>query len=346
MYNFAQYSDNKNNNFNVLRLSAALVVLYIHSYGLSGQVPDQMTTPIAYFIAQIGNLGVDMFFLISGFLVTRSYLSRKNIRAFLWARFLRIYPSLFFALLFSIFIVGWYDTQLETKNYLLHHRLPIFFLTNLSLYKTELSLPGVFVDNVFKNSINGSLWTLPAEARLYLYVVLCGMLGLFSKRYRSILFACVMLGLYLFYPEHIPLIADNDLYFYPAFLFLIGSLFYINKAFIPANGWLVLVLLMLLVYTVYFLPECKAIIYTLSLPYFVFWGAYNGSWLNVTNKLGDYSYGLYIYAFPIQQFIISRSPDLSVDRFFVYSVLLALIPAILSWHLLEKPALKLKTLVS
>ncbi len=340
---FSDYTDNKHNNFNLLRVCAALIVLYTHSYGLSGHHPHPQNTPIAYFIGQLGNIGVHVFFIISGFLVTRSYRHRNNITAFLWARFLRIYPGLCAALLFSVLIIGAYATELNRLDYFKERGVYQFFWVNLSLLKTELSLPGVFMHNTFPNQVNGSLWTLPAEVRLYLYVALLGLLGFFIQAWRMALLAGVMVAMYVYRPVLIPLISDNTLYYYPALLFMIGSLTYLYKHFIPSSVVLLILLLALLVYCVQSKSDYKIIVYTLCLPYFVFWVAYNLSWLNITNKVGDYSYGLYIYAFPIQQLIISRDPTLSVDQFFWLSLSCTLVLAIPSWHLLEKPALSLKS---
>jgi len=343
MQYFSQYTDNKHNNFNLLRLCAALIVLYTHSYGLSGHHPHAQNTPIAYFIGQLGNIGVHTFFIISGFLVTRSYSHRNNIKVFLWARFLRIYPGLCAALLFSVLIIGAYTTELNRLDYFKHQGIYQFFWVNLSLFKTELSLPGVFMHNVFPNQVNGSLWTLPGEVRLYLYVALLGLLGFFTQAWRMAFLAGVMVVAYIYRPESIPLVSDNTLYYYPALLFMIGSLIYLYKRFIPSSPLLLILLLALLVYCVQAKSEYKIVAYTVCLPYFVFWVAYNLPCLNISNKVGDYSYGLYIYAFPIQQLIISRDPTLSVDQFFGLSLICTLAVAIPSWHLLEKPALTLKS---
>jgi len=293
MHYFSQYTDNKDNNFNLLRLLAALIVLYTHSYGLSGHYPHPDNAPIAYFIA----------------------------------------------------IIGAYAAELDYVDYFQQPSVYQFILINLSLLKTELSLPGVFMHNIFANQVNGSLWTLPAEVRLYLYVAVLGVLGFFRQAWHLTLLAALVLVVYIYQPRLIPLISDNSLYYYPALLFLIGSLIYLYRQFIPANGWILSFLLVALVYCVYAISDYKVWIYTLCLPYLVFWLAYNLPCLHFVNRWGDYSYGLYIYAFPIQQFLISHHPQLSVDQFFFLSLLCTLLVAIPSWHLLEKPALKLKAWV-
>jgi len=339
---FSQFDDNKNNNFNLIRLSAALLVLYIHSYGLLGQLPDQKENPFAYFIYLLGNVGVDLFFLVSGFLVTRSYLSRKSLKAFLWARFLRIYPGLLCAVFFSAFVIGFLNTSLSSREYLLNKEVYQFIGINLSLLKNAHSLPNLFESNHYPNQINGSLWTLAIEARLYLYVAVFGVLGVLVKQKIFNIIAIALLIIYLFIPLSIPLISNNKMYFYPALLFLIGSLFYINKAFIPSNGFLAMLLFFVLLLVMYFQDDYNVVAYTLFLSYFVFWFAYNLSFLNGLNKMGDYSYGLYIYAFPIQQLIASKFSHISVTQFFLYSVFATLLLAIPSWHLIEKKALKYK----
>ncbi len=342
MKTFSQFEDNKNNNFNLIRLIAALVVLYTHSYGLSGELPDKTDNPIAYFNYLLGNVGVDMFFLVSGYLVTRSYIKRNNLIGFLWARFLRIFPALVCALLFSVFIIGASETNLSIKDYLTNKDIYSYMMVNLSLIRTVLSLPGVFEENYYPSQVNGSLWTLPAEIRLYLYVAFLGVLGVFNKRWIINSVASVLLLLCFYSPQNIPLISDNALYFYPALLFAMGSLFYFNREFIPSSCWILIMLFIALIYVVYYQYSYKNIVYSLFLLYFVFWFAYNLPFLNSFNKVGDYSYGMYIYAFPIQQLIISHYADLNVNLFFFYSVSTTMILAILSWHMIEKKALKLK----
>lgn len=342
MKTFSQFEDNKNNNFNLIRLIAALIVLYTHSYGLSGKLPDKFDNPIAYFIYLMGNVGVDMFFLVSGYLVTRSYIKRKKLTVFLWARLLRIIPGLACALFFSVFVIGALETQLDIRDYLRNKDIYNYFMVNLSLIKTVSGLPGVFEGNYYSNQVNGSLWTLPAEIRLYLYVALLGVLGFFQRRWMINSVVMGLITLYYFAPQTIPLISDDQLYYYPALLFVMGSLFYVNRSFIPCNGLLLIALFISLISIVIYQYSYKNIVYTLFLLYFVFWFAYNLPILNYFNKIGDYSYGMYIYAFPIQQFIISHNRELGVNQFFLYSVLATLVLAVLSWHFIEKKFLQLK----
>lgn len=339
---FSQYKDGRNNNFNLIRFCAALLVIYIHSYGLLGRIPEKNTEPFAYLIYLLGNVGVDIFFLVSGFLVTRSFKQRKNIVTFLWARILRIYPALFFALLLTVFGIGVLETNLSIRQYILHQDIYKYFVLNLSLVKTELNLPGVFEENYIKNQVNGSLWTLPVEIRLYIYIAILGFCGILSKQQFFHVAIISLYSLSYYFPNNIPLISDNSLYYYPSLLFSLGALFYINKSIIPANGYVCLLLLLLLFYVLYFHIEYKAYIYTLSISYCVFWFAYNVPILNFFNRLGDYSYGMYIYAFPIQQMIITHYRTIETNQLFIISVMVSFIPAFMSWHLIEKKVLRYK----
>lgn len=342
MKTFSHFADNKKNNFNLIRFIAALLVLYVHSYGLLGLLPHKGGQPFAYFIYLLGNVGVDLFFLVSGFLITRSYLSRQNVTAFLWARFLRIYPALIVAIVFTVCIIGFLDTDLSPKDYFLHQQTWSYILYNISMLGADAFLPGVFDENVYKNLVNGSLWTLPVEVCLYLCVVVMGSLGVFFKtKYINILF-CLLLIIYCEVLWFFPSILVDSIYQYPVLLFFLGCLFYVNKEWVPVSGYIVTLLLSALVYMLYYQEAYKGIIYTVSIFYAVFWLAYAVPCLNFFNKLGDYSYGLYIYAFPIQQLIANRMPHISVDLFFLLSFLLSLVMAIFSWHLIEKKALRLK----
>ena len=340
---FSDFSDNKNNNFNLIRLVATLIVIYTHCYGMTGRLPNKTEQPIAYFIYMLENVGVHIFFVVSGFLITRSYLYRKDYLRFLWARVLRIYPGLICAVIFSVFVIGLYDTNLNLKEYIFNKVTIRFIVDNLSLIKTNLELPGVFESShLVNNHVNGSFWTLPAEARLYLYVCLLGVVGALAKPKLLNVVAASLIIMYIFYPKYIPLISDNTLYYYTSLMFLIGALFYINKDKVPSSGYIVIILFSVLVYVIYFKYEYKDIIYTVFIPYLVIWFAYNFPSLHFFNKIGDYSYGMYIYAFPIQQLIVTHNKDIGVNLYFLYSVSITSVIAIFSWHLIEKKALKLK----
>ncbi len=158
----------KNNRFNLfdlLRLIAATLVIYSHSYPLLGITPPDIVTRILPF-TNGGTLGVWIFFIISGYLNTKS-IKNNNAFAFLINRSLRIFPGLVVALLFSIFVIGPLCTNLPMSDYFINHKTWQYIHQNLFLSPNYI-LPGVFDGNRFKSVVNGSIWTLPTEALLYL----------------------------------------------------------------------------------------------------------------------------------------------------------------------------------
>src|SRR5271165_6680248 len=149
----------RQNGFDLLRIIAATMVIYGHAFPLSGSVAPGI----------LGNgaqsIGVKIFFIISGFLVTRSWLADPNLLRFAQRRAARIAPGLIVAVLFGTFVVGPLFTKISLAEYITSGTT-WRYLANCVLYPVY-SLPGVFQGNPFPNAVNGSLWSLPVEVLMY-----------------------------------------------------------------------------------------------------------------------------------------------------------------------------------
>lgn len=341
------YTTSRDNNFNLIRFIAASLVLYSHSFALalgSGNAePLRSTIGMTW-----GTIAVDIFFVTSGFLITSSYFSRNNIVAFVWARVLRIYPALIVAILFCVFVVGLWFTTNSFSEYLSSQETYKYLIKNSILFfGVEYRLPGVFLDVPYEGSVNGSLWTLPYEVKMY--AILALILGsvtyigkrvdLFSIRNTMLFIGIFSIGLHVF--NHFqPVLPEKFIRLFS--MFFIGSAFYIwkDKIYLPTK--IVLIGLPLLILSsinkdVFFLLYC------LLLPFLIFYLAYVPSGLvRKFNNYGDYSYGIYIYAFPVQQSVAAITPHVSVPSMIVLSFVSTLILSIISWHLIEKKFLKMK----
>ena len=182
------YMNGRENNFNLLRMIAATLVLYFHSFPLSSGPSVQ--EPIGSFLKYgVGGIGVTIFFVMSGFLVTKSFDERRNIFLFIEARFLRIVPALAGVALFCVLIVGPCYTSLPLADFFWNSHTFRFLYTHMTVHRIEIELPGVFTRNIFPNAVNGSLWTLAYEISMYKWVAFLGLISVIRRRFTfSILF--------------------------------------------------------------------------------------------------------------------------------------------------------------
>ena len=326
-------------NFLLLRTIAAAAVIYGHSYAMvAHRGPPEVFIWMGWGVYS-GTIAVDMFFLISGFLVTGSFLHRRNVLEFAWARALRIVPAYAICLIGCAFVLGALYTTLPLATYLKDPLTRDYVWTNLQFKQImRWDLPGVFVDNPRRSTINGSIWTLPGEVRMYLWVALVGALGILSRRAYCNAFLVAIFALGLVAPEHIPFAAG---FIHPAAYFALGVFCYLNRDWIPANAWLAMscaVLAWLLRNTALY-----PFAFGLALATFTFWFAYRTRWHGY-NRAGDYSYGIYLWGFPMQQAVAHHLPTLAPIANAALSLPLAVLLAVASWHLAEKPALTLKGL--
>lgn len=332
----------RDNNFNLLRMLAALAVLLSHSFTLS-RGPQAIEPFVRSLGMSLGTLAVGVFFTISGYLVTASQVSRPSLADFAIARARRIYPGLWVALALTVFVLGAGFTTLGLGDYLGHPRTWFYVLKNATLLFGFVDrLPGVFAELPYPGVVNGSLWTLPVEVRLYVALAAMQAALLWWRRLRpgaslgwpvlAVAAGCV--AMVAWRGDE----ASWTLRF--AAMFFVGAALqlYRHRVALSYPG-LAAGLVVLLA------ASADTGLFALA---FVSAGAYvvlclaclPGGWLRRYNRFGDYSYGLYIYAFPVQQFVVAVVPGIGVAALFLVSAAITLVLAVLSWHLIESPVLR------
>lgn len=343
-------STGKQNNLNLIRFIAAYLVLFAHSYpiALGAGANDNLSAILGMSVSE---LAVNIFFVLSGFLVTGSLLARNNAKDFLLSRILRIYPALIGVVILTVFVLGVLVTTVSLKEYF-SSELTYKYLTRNSflLSGVKYNLPGVFTENVYPSAVNGSLWTLPIEVKLYvlllLFYLLCIKLPFFDfKRIKAfkvlILGFCVYYFVHLIHDSYVLNVNDNGHRLF--FLFLLGSFcnLFKDKLFLSWYRFLMAGLLLLIFYGLH--RQSFFLLLYMLMPVLIFTVAYllKGKVLQF-NRLGDYSYGVYLYAFPIQQLIELFLPNLEIELHIFYSSVITIFLATLSWHFVEKPFVGMK----
>ncbi|MEH6591247.1 MAG: acyltransferase [Halioglobus sp.] len=344
------YTNSRDNNFNLIRFVAASLVLYSHSYALSTGSGEN--EPLRSFtgLASMtwGSVAVDLFFITSGFLIAGSFFGRKSIVAFIWARVLRIYPALIISVLFCVFGVGLYFTNYNSFDFLSDETTIRFLIKNTTLFfGTESRLPGVFTDAPYKYAVNGSLWTLPYEVKMYVLLMIFGLAILYLKsligeKILPIFFLCIaLLSVVTNIANHF--IPVTPIIFTRLFsMFFVGVAFYIyREKIVISSKFAFIAISAMLISSLH--SDALVVVYGLVFAYIIFWAAYVPSGIiRKFNDMGDFSYGIYIYAFPVQQSLAMMVPNISILNMAIYSFGITFILAFFSWHLIEKHALKLK----
>ena len=329
----------KTNNLNFLRLIAAGLVLVGHSAIFLGRLE-----PLFLSWMPLGPLGVAIFFIISGYLISQSWQQDPHLLRFFIRRCLRIFPGLIVCVLLCMFVLGPWLTSLPLKQYFAHEAT-WQYLRNLALYITYY-LPGVFEHNRVANAVNGSLWSLPLEFFLYIVVAFLGAIS--TKKWITITLFSTSVLLYVCWAQSVTemlVVYGTDVrqLFINGSYFWAGALFYqldLKRYFSITS--VVLAAVGLLCIQSRF-PQYLFLAAWTLLPLIVLaFGLSTNQTLTRLTSTGDYSYGVYIYAFPIQQAIVFLYPDLDFGIYVALCTAVTLAFAILSWHVIEKTALAFK----
>ena len=238
----------RDNNFDLLRLLFSLSVLVGHSFAIE-HIPG-WKAPFHQILQStwLGAVGVNGFFLISGFLVTASAV-KHDPATYFKNRVLRIFPGLLVCLLLTVLVMSLFST-LGPSAYFLHPDTVRFFFSNLTLTDMVAGLPGVF-EHTTTPAINGSLWTLPVEVRLYVLTGALVIMGALTKRYLALasLFTLGVVGYFNF--GDLPLMVAMDSWQRVSVFFLIGALLWVLRDSIQLR-WSAAVLCLIAFFT------CKA----------------------------------------------------------------------------------------
>ena len=326
----------RRDNFLALRIIAALMVIYGHSFPLTQDAGANDVFLEFGFPFYSGDIAVMMFFVISGFMVSGSYLAKANLADFMAARLLRIVPALLFVLLACAYLLGPALTTLDAKTYLTSPDVLGYVVKNMR-FSSDLAwtLPGVFEGHRM-NSVNGSLWTLPAEMRMYLLAAAMGVFGLLANRRIGTLALLLLLVAGVVHPRLLPVHAD---WLRLGGFFCVGILAQLYKDRIEIRHDAMLALAVLTYISLR--TDSFTWLLGLTIAYFCFWFAYRTPHIPL-EKFGDPSYGIYLWGWPSQQIAVSLFPALTPFPNFLIGAVAAIGMGFLSWRMIERPALSLK----
>ncbi len=286
-----------------------------------------------------GSCAVNLFFLLSGMLITASWLRSRSMQDFLMKRVLRIYPGYIVAVGLTGLAIWLLCPEFRAA---MGRRIWLEMLLKdwLTLSSNSTNWHGIFAQNPYPDVGNGSLWTIQKEFLCYLLAAGIGLFCLFKQRILILVAALVMMVLYAK-----PIMGGLDAYSvdyrFPAY-FLIGMCVWLWRDKIPFTGWLALAFGLVLGAAAWATPWF-AVLFPLAGGYVVLWIGFQNrpAALDWTERT-DLSYGAYLYAFPVQQIVAMnpswRNPWLN----FLVAAPATLLLAWLSWNFVEKRFLALK----
>ena len=336
------------NNFTLLRLIAALLVIVSHSFFLTGNEAKEPLYIISHGKIILSDIGLYIFFFTSGYLVTSSLFNTINYQQFIYKRILRIYPALIVAIIVTVFIIGPIVTIVSVTDYF-HIKQTWLYLLTITGFKIQFLLPGVFnKPSFFSNGVNGSLWSVALELKLYLFLLLISICSYKNKRILSIITSILLLLCLVGITYNIsitsPFIDHKILKMIACFFIGIFIKTRVIKRHYVKISLIILLLTILTTSTFHIIFGVGILeIFIVCL----------GTYLFATTKLrvlplqNDVSYGIYIYAFPVQQAIFQYSNFAMGVSLHIITTLIITIPfAIMSWKFIEQPALALKSKIT
>jgi peptidoglycan/LPS O-acetylase OafA/YrhL len=323
----------RQNNFNLVRLTLAVLVLLSHAPELiDGNRSRELLTRI-FGTLSFGELAVDGFFLLSGYLIVQSWEMQPAAWPFLKKRLLRIYPGFIVATMVCAFCIG--PLAAEPSSYFSALNLPALVTHMLFLQKP--AVPEVFA-GLPHPGINGSMWTIAAEFTCYLSVLALGAVGALTRRRLILVLA---LALCVIGVKH-RLSGEQIQGMRLAMLFATGAVHYLYRDRIRMHGGLAAVALCVVTVCMFSWRLSELAVTFVGGYTLLYVAGKRSARLSQFNRLPDVSYGVYLYGWPIQKLLIWYVPAISPWSLFALSVVCSLFAGTVSWYLIEEPALRFK----
>ena len=326
--------------FDYIRLFLAISVVCFHTIPITygSDFAYQVWVAPEYRVLIVGILPA--FFALSGFLVAGSLARCKTLPGFLFLRAIRIFPALIVEVVLSALLLGPAMTAFTWPEYLSDPELYRYFLNCIG--DIHFTLPGLFLQNPQPGLVNAQLWTVPFELECYITLSLLTAIGIVRhhRLFSALIVAMVGYTILRYFTN--PLYANLSLSGRALVLcFLTGVLFYNLRASIPYSRWLALAAVAASL--VFFWIPGGGALSAIPVTYVtVFLGITNPRRLAFIRR-GDYSYGIFLYAYPVQQAVVATRL-LPLNGFVTLAVAFPLIFAVAacSWHFWEKRMLELR----
>jgi peptidoglycan/LPS O-acetylase OafA/YrhL len=352
-------SDSRQNNLDFFRFALATVVIVSHDYPLLyGSDDSEPMSRLTHGAMTLGGFAVGGFFVLSGFLITASWNRNPRLAPYLKKRAMRIYPGFIAAfavcyLIVSPLAAGTFRVLVDRGNLAAGIESLLFF--------QAYGHANLFPSNPYPGAVNGSIWTIKYEFLCYIAVALLGMLGIFRRRFSVLaaLACCVLtwaterwfthvhwptgggfrlvsklLSFTLGMPNRWPLFASY---------YLAGVAAYLFRREIRFRWYLATAAAVMVVGTGWFDPSIMRALAPVLLGYLLLYaGLATQFGVHRFGAHGDFSYGIYLYAFPIQQLLV-KFGHFSSGSLFLLAWPLSILAGFLSWNLVERHFLPLKS---
>lgn len=353
------YFDSRTNNLNFIRFTLATLVIYAHSYALlAGSDDPEPLMRLTGGQMTFGALAVNFFFVVSGFLITHSYLNSRGPWVYLSKRVRRIHPGFIAASVVSALVVAPLATPpgfepvtpvagaVRGSPWSVEHVVDVL-VDAVTLHYQEV--PGPFAGNPFPGVVNGSLWTIKYEFWCYIGIMLLGLTGLLRQRLfiLAAFAASVVIGVAFLVLDARPgagflgpIFGSPRLWSRLLPYYLAGTAFYLYRDSIPVSRALLAVGAAALVVGAV-VPHGMAAVMPVFGTYILFVLAFAPSRLSAFGRSADFSYGIYLYAFPIQQALVALlGREVHPLVLFACSMPPSVLAGAVSWHLVEKHFLR------